>query len=96
MRDGDWSARFIYPYQDEVGELARSFNFMLDEIESLMDKQNQNIEALRAEKNRVADIQKQKRKAELAALQAQITPHFLYNTLNTITWQAVTSGDEKN
>lgn len=95
VRAGDWSARFTYPYQDEVGELARSFNFMLDELESLLDKQNQSIEALREEKNRVADIQKQKRKAELAALQAQINPHFLYNTLNTITWQAVSSGDEK-
>lgn len=95
VREGDLTARFVYPYQDEVGELAGSFNYMLDEIETLMDKQRQSIEALREERDRVAKMQKQKRKAELKALQAQINPHFLYNTLNAITWQAVSSGDEK-
>lgn len=95
VREGDFTARFVYPYQDEVGDLAGSFNYMLDEIETLMDKQNQSIEALRQERDRVAQMQKQKRKAELRALQAQINPHFLYNTLNAITWQAVANGDEK-
>lgn len=95
VRDGDLTARFLYPYHDEVGKLADSFNYMLDELESLMEKQNQSIEALREERNRVAAMQKQKRKAELRALQAQINPHFLYNTLNAITWQAAASGDEK-
>lgn len=95
VRDGDMTARFLYPYHDEVGRLADSFNYMLDELQSLMEKQNQSIEALREERNRVAAMQKQKRKAELRALQAQINPHFLYNTLNAITWQAAASGDEK-
>lgn len=95
VRDGDLTARFLYPYHDEVGRLADSFNYMLDELQSLMEKQNQSIEALREERNRVAAMQKQKRKAELRALQAQINPHFLYNTLNAITWQAAASGDEK-
>ncbi|MGN0773636.1 MAG: sensor histidine kinase [Candidatus Ventricola sp.] len=95
VRDGDLTARFLYPYHDEVGRLADSFNYMLDELQHLMDKQNQSIEALREERNRVAAMQKQKRKAELRALQAQINPHFLYNTLNAITWQAAASGDEK-
>lgn len=95
VQNGDLTTRFIYPYHDEVGVLANGFNSMLDEIEVLMDKQSQSIEALRQERNRVATMQKQKRKAELSALQAQINPHFLYNTLNAITWQAVSNGDEK-
>lgn len=55
---------------DEVGELAGVFNEMLDRIK----KQMENIRS----------VQKQKRKYELALFQAQIKPHFLYNTLDLI------------
>jgi two-component system sensor histidine kinase YesM len=59
---------------DEIGMLALSFNHMLDRIESLM--------------NQVVMEQRKIRKSELKALQAQINPHFLYNTLDTIVWMA--------
>lgn len=55
---------------DEVGELAGVFNEMLDRIERQMEDIRQG--------------QKQKRKYELALIQAQIKPHFLYNTLDLI------------
>lgn len=61
----------IYPNsKDEIGFLFESFNTMDKTIHSLID-----------ERNRESEIRKT---AELKALQAQITPHFLYNTLNSI------------
>lgn len=56
----------------EVRKLSKSFNVMVKKISDLLE----NI------KNEQADL----RKAQFAALQAQINPHFLYNTLDTISW----------
>jgi two-component system sensor histidine kinase YesM len=92
--EGHLSTRFLYPYKNEIGSLAESFNYMLGQIETLIANQNKHIYQLQRERRRLVEIQKQKRKAELQALQAQINPHFLYNTLNTLTWQAVDCGAE--
>ena len=62
---------------DELGKLARNFNEMLERIENL--------------KGQVLAEQEDKRKYELQALQAQINPHFLYNTLDSIIWMAETN-----
>lgn len=72
--DGDMSVRAKVETKDEVGELATSFNNMIEQINVLMEIREEN--------------QKQLRKAELETLQAQINPHFLYNTLDSISWMA--------
>lgn len=56
----------------EVASLTNGFNHMMRRIKELMDK--------------IVIEQKEQRKSELKALQNQIQPHFLYNTLDSITW----------
>jgi two-component system, sensor histidine kinase YesM len=59
---------------DEITELGMSFNIMIGKIKELLDSKLKEQENLK--------------KAELRALQAQVNPHFLYNTLDTIIWMA--------
>ena len=75
VQEGDFRAAEVeVTSRNEVGSLTRSFNVMTSRIQELM---KQNIYE-----------QQQKRKSELKALQSQINPHFLYNTLDSIIWMA--------
>ena len=75
VESGDLDLKFEeYKYKNEFGELGHSFNHMVSEIKKLI--------------NMVYNEQRSKRKAEIETLQAQIKPHFLYNTLDTIAWMA--------
>lgn len=74
VENGDFDIKVEVTGQKEVVRLSRSFNSMLEEIRTLMKK--------------VVSEQKDKRKTELKALQNQINPHFLYNTLDSIVWLA--------
>lgn len=67
--------------QDEIGELGRYFNEMIGQIKYLIDQ--------------VYKAELHEREAKLSALQAQINPHFLYNTLETINSIAAVEGVPK-
>ena len=71
---GNLTARINVPEVEELIPLANNMNSMAEQIDLLLKK---NIEE-----------QKNFQKAEVRALQAQITPHFLYNTFDTIIWLA--------
>jgi two-component system sensor histidine kinase YesM len=70
VREGNLRARPRVRSKDEIGDLSEGFNLMMNRIHSLLDE--------------VKNGEKEKREAELIALQAQIRPHFIYNTLGTI------------
>ncbi|MEY8337643.1 sensor histidine kinase [Lachnospiraceae bacterium 62-35] len=78
---GDLKARAGLEGLEEMNVLARTFNKMSAEIDDLMEKTKME--------------QKNLRVAELKLLQAQINPHFLYNTLDSIVWMAEDKDNEK-
>jgi two-component system sensor histidine kinase YesM len=74
VKKGNFVVRIADNSRDELGEMTVHFNNMVKEIQYLIEevKKRENL----------------KRVAELKALQAQISPHFLSNTLNTVRWLA--------
>lgn len=74
IRGGNFSARVPSQSMDELGALARDFNFMSEKLQDLVDQ--------------VYFAGQMEREAELRALATNINPHFLYNSLATITWMA--------
>lgn len=73
VENNDLTARFESGSGDELGQVGLRFNRMLEQIVVLIDE--------------VTEAQTHKRSAEIKALSAQMDPHFLYNTLNTIYWK---------
>lgn len=74
VRNGDLSIRIYTNRKDELGRLSESFNRMTGELKDNLD----------------AAVQKQKdlNETTLKLYQTQLNPHFLYNTLDTIKWNA--------
>lgn len=78
---GDLAVRAKTYSNDEIGMLSQGFNEMLQQVEDLID-------ALVTEKLL-------KKEAEIEALKYQITPHFIYNTLNSIKYAAILQNADK-
>lgn len=67
--------------KDEIGRLGESYNMLGKHIERL--------------KAQLILDQTRKKEADIRALQAQINPHFLYNTLSSIHWMALMTGEKR-
>ena len=78
---GDFSVTLDPGNKDEIGQLTERFNFMIAEVEQLMEEKY--------------SLGKEVKNLELKALQAQINPHFLYNTLDLINWMSVRHNAEE-
>jgi two-component system sensor histidine kinase YesM len=79
VENGDFNVSVDINTNDEMGYLARHFNSMVTKIRTLIRD--------------LYEVRIKEKEAELKALQEQINPHFLYNTLDTIRWTARTNGD---
>lgn len=80
MEAGDLQYRSNIRGRDEIGRLGRSFDMMLDRIQQMLQQ---------------VEIEQQlKRQAEMAMLQAQVHPHFLFNVLSSIRLKLLLKHDE--
>lgn len=80
VQKGNFEKLEIKEQKDEVGNLITNYNYMINEIDSLLAKE--------------FELGQEKKGAELKALQSQINPHFLYNTLDMISWMAQKNENE--
>jgi len=81
VETGDFEVRIKSKRKDEIGRLSRLFDGMMDKVKELIDT---------TYKQQLLTQQ-----AEFQALQAQINPHFLYNTLDMINWRLLRNGEQE-
>lgn len=81
FKEGDFTQRVEVDSMDEVGEVSVVFNDMVKDMKELIDT------------NYVIALKE--KESELDALQAQINPHFLYNTLDTLYWKCIDADNDE-
>lgn len=78
---------FSVKADDDLEYVNQSFQHMKDHINRLLSEQKR-------KNQRMLEVENEKRLAEISAMEAQVNPHFLYNTLNSLNWMALEKGDE--
>ena len=82
VREGNFDLHMEVEGTGEIRELSETFNYMLDDLNSYVDK--------------LVEVQKDKRNAEIHALQMQINPHYVFNTLASIKWLILQGDTERS
>lgn len=88
MKEDNLDLYISYTEKDEIGELSRSFKGMLDRIHTLVNEVYTN-------NLRLKDVELDKKDLKLKALQSQMNPHFLFNTLESIRMSVLKNGDSE-
>lgn len=81
VRAGEMSAHMEMEGKNEISIIASQFNKMMKQINNQMDE--------------IKQVSEMKKDAEIRALEAQINPHFIYNTLDSIHWLAIENGEDE-
>ena len=81
---GDMEIVIAVSGKDEVGQVAYSLHLMLNKITQLQNQEKEELSHKIILQNERHELEMLKKEAELSALQLEINPHFLYNTLETI------------
>ena len=81
VRSGEMSAHMEMEGKNEISIIASQFNKMMRQINNQMDE--------------IKQVSEMKKDAEIRALEAQINPHFIYNTLDSIHWLAIENGEDE-
>lgn len=82
VRNGNFNEYIEVRGPEEIKELSSTYNYMIKDINKYV--------------NELMKVQKEKRKAEINALQMQINPHYIYNTLASIKWLIWQGSKEKS
>lgn len=92
---GDFSKGVAYDENNEIGDIIRTYNRMIGQLDRTIRQNMSILEENTQNKIRENELISMKTRAELQMLQAQINPHFLYNTLEAVNVRGMKTGNHE-